>query len=89
MGRHANRSRPSSERSVALYDIEIDHTEGDGRVVIAYAATFDTLYPVRDFDFDYDETISRSAFNDALGLVLAGDAARRDRPSWLPPLVRH
>lgn len=61
--------RPQLEirtRSVPLIDIEVSRS-GDGRTVTAYAATFDTPYEVRDFDGHYDEVITRTAFNRAIG----------------------
>lgn len=58
--------RPELVRSVPLLDFEIERG-GDGRTVVAYAATFDTPYEVVDFDGHYDETINRSAFNRVLG----------------------
>lgn len=60
------KQRPIIERSFPLLDLEIDRSEGDGRVVIAYAATFDEPYPVVDQWGSYDETIDRSAFNRAI-----------------------
>jgi len=49
-------------RTVPLLDYEIDRS-GDGRTVIAYAATFDELYRVSDAEGIYDETINPAAFN--------------------------
>lgn len=53
-------------RSVPLLDYEIERG-GDGRTVVAYAATFDDPYEVRDFDGHYDEVLNRSVFNRTLG----------------------
>jgi phage head maturation protease len=53
-------------RTVPLLDYEVQRS-GGGRTVIAYAATFGNLYPVRDQQGDYDETINRAAFNAVLG----------------------
>lgn len=58
--------RPEVVRSVPLLDFEIERG-GDGRTVVAYAATFDDPYEVRDFDGHYDETINRAAFNRTIG----------------------
>jgi phage head maturation protease len=57
--------KPMIERSIPLTDFEISRT--DGRTVTAYAATFGDLYPVIDQFGDYDEEISRVAFNRELG----------------------
>jgi phage head maturation protease len=53
---------PQLMRAVPLVDFEIERG-GDGRTVTAYAATFDDLYEVIDFDGHYDESINRAAFN--------------------------
>jgi phage head maturation protease len=58
--------RPELVRSVPLIDFEIERG-GDGRTVVAFAATFDDPYEVVDFDGHYDEIINRAAFNRALG----------------------
>lgn len=58
--------RPELVRSVPLLDYEIERG-GDGRTVVAYAATFDDPYEVVDFEGHYDETINRAAFNRMLG----------------------
>lgn len=58
--------RPIIARSVPLLDLSVNE-HGDGRTVTAYAATFEEPYAVRDQHGDYDEVISRSAFNRALG----------------------
>lgn len=60
------KQRPIIERSFPLLDIEIDRREGGGRIVTAYAATFDDPYPVVDQFGDYDEEIDRAAFNRAI-----------------------
>lgn len=52
-------------RAVPLLDYEISRS-GDGRTVIAYAATFGNPYEVRDNHGHYDEMINRSAFNKVL-----------------------
>lgn len=54
-------------RTVPLLDYEIKRN-GDGRTVVAYAATFGDLYEVRDADGHYDEVINAKAFNQALRL---------------------
>lgn len=59
--------RPIIERSVPLIDVSVN-SNGDGRTVTAYAATFDEPYAVRDEHGDYDEVIARTAFNRAIGL---------------------
>lgn len=58
-------TRPMIERSVPLIDLSVN-SEGDGRTVTAYAATFDEAYAVRDEHGDYDEIINRAAFNKTL-----------------------
>lgn len=63
--------RPELVRSVPLLDYEIERG-GDGRTVVAYAATFDDPYEVRDFDGHYDETINRAAFNRTIGRGFTG-----------------
>jgi len=60
------KQRPELVRSVPLLDYEVERS-GDGRTVVAYAATFDEAYEVVDFDGHYDEVINRAAFNRALG----------------------
>lgn len=60
------KQRPELVRSVPLLDYEIERG-GDGRTVVAYAATFDDPYEVVDFEGHYDETINRAAFNRVLG----------------------
>lgn len=60
------KQRPELVRSVPLLDYEIERG-GDGRTVVAYAATFDDPYEVVDFEGHYDETINRAAFNRMLG----------------------
>lgn len=60
-------TRPMIERSVPLIDLSVN-SDGDGRTVTAYAATFDEAYAVRDAHGDYDEVIARTAFNRAIGL---------------------
>lgn len=60
-------TRPMIERSVPLIDLTVN-SDGDGRTVTAYAATFDEAYAVRDQHGDYDEVIDRRAFNRAIGL---------------------
>lgn len=57
--------RPMIERSVPLIDISVN-SNGDGRTVTAYAATFDEPYPVSDMHGQYDEIINRAAFNKTL-----------------------
>lgn len=54
--------RPELVRSVPLLDFEIERG-GDGRTVVAYAATFGDPYEVMDFEGHYDEIINRSAFD--------------------------
>lgn len=53
------------ERKWPLDDIVI-RSGGDGRTVEAYAAIFDSPYPVRDQHGEYDEVVERSAFNKTL-----------------------
>jgi phage head maturation protease len=53
---------PELVRSVPLLDYEIERG-GDGRTVVAYAATFGDPYEVIDFDGHYDEQINRAAFD--------------------------
>lgn len=60
------KQRPELVRSVPLLDYEIERG-GDGRTVVAYAATFDDPYEVVDIHGHYDEIINRSAFNRTLG----------------------
>ena len=60
------KQRPELVRSVPLLDYEIERG-GDGRTVVAYAATFDDPYEVVDFEGHYDEVLNRSAFNRAIG----------------------
>lgn len=60
------KQRPELVRSVPLLDYEIERG-GDGRTVVAYAATFDDPYEVVDFEGHYDETLNRSVFNRAIG----------------------
>lgn len=64
------KQRPILARSVPLLDYEIERG-GDGRTVMAYAATFDSPYEVSDFDGHYDEIINRAAFNRAIGRGLS------------------
>lgn len=52
-------------RTVPLLDYEV---KGDGRTVIAYAATFGDLYEVVDSDGHYDEELNPKAFNHAIKL---------------------
>lgn len=52
-------------RHVPLLDYEVVRS-GEGRTVIAYAATFGNPYEVRDQYGHYDEVINRSAFNKVL-----------------------
>lgn len=52
-------------RSVPLLDYEISRS-GDGRTVIAYAATFGNMYEVDDQHGHYDEKINPRAFNKEL-----------------------
>lgn len=59
-------------RVVPLLDYEIDRS-GDGRTVIAYAATWDP-YPVMDAEGDYDELINPTAFNRTIGRGIANVA---------------
>ena len=66
------KQRPIIERSFPLLDLDIDRSEGDGRIVVAYAATFDQPYPVSDQWGDYDEEIDRAAFNRVIGRGIAG-----------------
>lgn len=61
--------RPVIERSVPLVDMDV---AADGRTVTAYAATFGERYAVSDFEGDYDEIISRSAFNRTLKAGFVG-----------------
>lgn len=63
--------RPELVRSVPLLDFEIERG-GDGRTVVAYAATFDDPYEVVDFEGHYDEILNRSVFNRALGRGIGG-----------------
>lgn len=63
-------ARPIIERSVPLIDLSVN-SEGDGRTVTAYAATFDEAYAVSDQHGNYDEVISRTAFNRAIGLGIS------------------
>lgn len=58
--------RPELVRSVPLLDFEIERG-GDGRTVVAYAATFGDPYEVVDFDGHYDEILNRASFNRVLG----------------------
>lgn len=60
------KQRPELVRSVPILDYEVERA-GDGRTVVAYAATFDDPYEVVDFDGHYDEIINRNAFGAALG----------------------
>jgi HK97 family phage prohead protease len=57
--------RPEISRTMPLLDYEIDRS-GDGRVVVAYAATFNLPYEVHDQDGHYDEVIHPGAFNKVL-----------------------
>lgn len=59
------RKRPEITRYAPLLDYEIARS-GDGRTVIAYAATFGNAYEVRDEHGHYDEIINRAAFNKVL-----------------------
>lgn len=52
-------------RTVPLLDYEISR-EGDGRVVIAYAAAFGSTAEIRDHEGHYDEQINPAAFNKVL-----------------------
>lgn len=63
-------TRPMIERSVPLIDLSVN-SDGDGRTVTAYAATFDEAYAVSDAHGNYDEIISRTAFNRAIGLGIS------------------
>lgn len=56
------RRRPEINRAFPLLDIEIERG-GEGRTVIAYAATFGDAYEVSDVHGHYYETINRTAFN--------------------------
>ena len=58
-------NRQEITRAVPLLDYEIVRG-GDGRTVIAYAATFGNPYEVHDQHGHYDEVINRSAFNKVL-----------------------
>lgn len=63
--------RPELVRSVPLLDYEIERG-GDGRTVVAYAATFEDPYEVVDFEGHYDEIINRAAFNRVIGRGISG-----------------
>lgn len=52
-------------RTVPLLDYEVCR-DGDGRTVVAYAATFGNLYEVNDAEGHYDEAINPKAFNRAI-----------------------
>jgi phage head maturation protease len=65
------KQRPELVRSVPLVDYEIERG-GDGRTVVAYAATFDDPYEVVDFQGHYDEILNRAAFNRTLGRGIGG-----------------
>lgn len=54
------------ERSTPILDMEVNRS-GDGRTVTAYCATFDSEYFVSDIHGEYDESITRTAFNRELG----------------------
>jgi HK97 family phage prohead protease len=56
------RQRPEINRAFPLLDIEIERA-GDGRTVIAYAATFGDPYEVSDVHGHYVESINATAFN--------------------------
>lgn len=60
------KQRQELVRSVPLLDYEIERG-GDGRTVVAYAATFNDPYEVVDFEGHYDEILNRSVFNRTLG----------------------
>jgi phage head maturation protease len=65
------KQRPELVRSVPLLDFEIERG-GDGRTVVAYAATFEDPYEVVDFEGHYDEILNRSVFNRVLGRGISG-----------------
>ena len=65
------KQRPELVRSVPLLDYEIERG-GDGRTVVAYAATFNDPYEVVDFEGHYDEVLNRSVFNRVLGRGIGG-----------------
>jgi HK97 family phage prohead protease len=52
-------------RSVPFEEISI-RSDGDGRVVSAYAAVFDTPAPIHDADGDYIEVLDPAVFNKAI-----------------------
>src|SRR4051812_35839802 len=70
-------------RSFALEDISV-RSEGNGRIVEAYATVFNTPSEVRDADGEYFEEIAPPAFNRAI------DHARRAKGGFnIPVMFNH